>query len=66
MKVTIILFGFLLLLCLPAIGGQAADPIQSREEFAATGYMPTIAGSTMVGPGATAQTRFLAALGRRG
>jgi hypothetical protein len=54
MKVTIILFGFLLLLCLPAIGGQAADPIQSREEFAATGYMPTIAGSTMVGPGATA------------
>ena len=54
MKVTIILFGLLVLLCLPAIGGPAVNPTQSREEFAATGQMPAIAGSTMVGPGATA------------
>lgn len=54
MKVTIILFGILVLLCLPVIGGPVVSTPQSREEFAATGYMPTIAGSTMVGPGATA------------
>ena len=55
MKVAAILVGLLVLLCLPAIGGLAAgDTTQSREEFAATGYMPTIAGSAMVGAGATA------------
>lgn len=55
MKITIILFGLLMLLCLSAVGGPAvADTTQPREEFAATAYMPTIAGSPMVGAGATA------------
>jgi hypothetical protein len=55
MKVATILVGLLILLSLPAIGGPAStDATQSREEFAATGQMPTIAGSAMVGAGATA------------
>lgn len=53
MKVVIILFGFLALLYMSAIGGPVRT-IQSREEFAAIAYMPAIAGSAMVGPGATA------------
>jgi hypothetical protein len=55
MKVATILVGLLVLSSLPAIGGPAStDVTQSREEFAATGQMPTIAGSAMVGAGATA------------
>jgi hypothetical protein len=55
MKVTTILVGLLALLCLPATLRPAPwNPPQSQEEFAATGYMPAIAGSTMVGAGATA------------
>jgi hypothetical protein len=55
MRVAIILSGLLVLLALPAIGGPATtNATQSREEFAATGNMPAIAGSAMVGSGATA------------
>jgi hypothetical protein len=52
MKALILLFGCLACVCLsntlPAVG-QAA-----REEFAVTGYMPTVTGQEMVGPGSTA------------
>jgi hypothetical protein len=55
MRVAIILSGLLVLLALPAIGGPATtNATQSREEFAATGNMPAIAGSAMIGSGATA------------
>jgi len=55
MKVVIVFLGFLFLLCASAIGGPARfSEGQSREEFAAVGQMPTIAGSPMVGSGATA------------
>jgi hypothetical protein len=55
MKIAIIVLGFLALMgaSVPA----EPTPImasQSREEFMAVGQMPTIAGSPMVGPGATA------------
>ncbi len=56
MRVAIILFGVLVLLLASAIGGPTTTAArQTREEFAATGYMPTIAGSAMVGAGATAE-----------
>lgn len=56
MKVATILVGFVALMGVTAVGGPA--PIispQAREEFTAVGQMPTIAGSSMVGPGATAE-----------
>ncbi len=55
MKIATFLFGFLALVGASVPGGSA--PIaacQGREEFAATGQMPSIAGSPMVGSGATA------------
>ena len=55
MKVVIVFLGSLFLLCASAIGGPARfSESQSREEFVAVGQMPTIAGSPMVGSGATA------------
>src|SRR5262245_56198857 len=53
MKVAVISLGFLVLVWVSA-GGESAPTIQSREEFAAVAYMPTVAGSAMVGAGATA------------
>jgi len=54
MKVASILVAFLALMGVSALGGPA--PIgasQAREEFAAVGQMPSIAGSPMVGSGST-------------
>jgi hypothetical protein len=55
MKVSIIVLAFLALMGASVLAEPT--PIfssQSREQFAAVGQMPTIAGSPMVGPGATA------------
>ena len=55
MKVAIIVLGFLALMGVSVLAGPTPiNASQTREEFAAVGQMPTIAGSTMVGPGATA------------
>ena len=55
MKVAIIVLGFLALMGASVLAGPTPiNASQTREEFAAVGQMPTIAGSTMVGPGATA------------
>jgi len=56
MKFATILLGFVALMGVSAAGGPApiSSP-QAREEFTAVGQMPTIAGSQMVGPGATAE-----------
>ena len=55
MKVAIIVLGFLALMGASVLAGPTPiNASQAREEFAAVGQMPTIAGSTMVGPGATA------------
>jgi hypothetical protein len=54
MKITIIVLGFVALMGVSVL--VEPTPIvasQSREEFMAQGQMPTIAGSPMVGPGAT-------------
>ena len=53
MKVAFIGLGFLILLSLSAAGKPSVQSTQTHEELAATAYMPTIAGSAMVGPGAT-------------
>ena len=54
MKVVITFVGFLTLICASAIGGpMRVERSQSREELAAVAHMPAIAGSQMVGPGAT-------------
>jgi hypothetical protein len=54
-KILIVLLGMLALLGASAIGGPARFSVpHSREEFVAVGQMPTIAGSPMVGSGATA------------
>jgi len=55
MKVAIIVLGFLALMG-ASVPAEPAPIVasQSREEFTAVGQMPTIAGSPMVGPGATA------------
>ena len=55
MKVLPFLFGFLALVGASVLAGPAPiAALQSREEFAAVGQMPSIAGSPMVGSGATA------------
>ena len=55
MKFAIIVLGFLALMGASVLAGPTPiNASQTREEFAAVGQMPTIAGSTMVGPGATA------------
>ena len=55
MKIAIIVLGFLALMGASVLAGPTPiNASQTREEFAAVGQMPTIAGSTMVGPGATA------------
>jgi hypothetical protein len=55
MKVAIIVLAFLALVGASVLAEPAPiSALQSREEFAAVGQMPTIAGSPMVGPGATA------------
>ncbi|HEX3145944.1 MAG TPA: hypothetical protein VHQ64_18365 [Pyrinomonadaceae bacterium] len=55
MKVAIIVLGFLALMGASVLAEPTPiNASQTREEFAAVGQMPTIAGSTMVGPGATA------------
>src|SRR5580765_8765386 len=54
MKIATIVLGFLALMGASVLAEPT--PIvasQSHEEFAAVGQMPTIAGSPMVGPGAT-------------
>ena len=53
MKVVIVFLGFLSLLCASAIGVPARFSVESREEFTAVAQMPNIAGSPMVGSGAT-------------
>ena len=55
MKVLTIVLGFLALMGASVLAEPTPiSASQSREEFMAVGQMPTIAGSTMVGPGATA------------
>jgi len=55
LKVAIIVLGFLALMGASVLAEPTPiNASQAREEFAAVGQMPTIAGSTMVGPGATA------------
>jgi len=55
MKIAIIVLGFLALMGASVLAEPTPiNASQTREEFAAVGQMPTIAGSTMVGPGATA------------
>lgn len=55
MKVAIAVLGVLALLGASGLGGTAPfSASQVREEFAAVGQMPSIAGSQMVGSGATA------------
>ena len=55
MKVAIIVLGFLALVGASVLAEPTPiNASQAREEFAAVGQMPTIAGSSMVGPGATA------------
>ena len=55
MKFAIIVLGFLALMGASVLAEPTPiNASQTREEFAAVGQMPTIAGSTMVGPGATA------------
>ena len=54
MKVATIVLGFLALMGASVLAEPTPiNASQSREEFAAVGQMPTIAGSPMVGPGAT-------------
>ena len=56
MKVATLCFGFLALVGVSVLAGPAPiNALQSREEFTAVGQMPTIAGSPMVGSGATAK-----------
>ena len=56
MKVATIVLGFLALMGASVLFEPAPiDASQAREEFTAAGQMPTIAGSPMVGPGATAE-----------
>ncbi len=60
MKVATFCFGFLALVGASVLAGPAPiTALQSPEEFAAVGQMPTIAGSTMVGSGATANINIL-------
>lgn len=55
MKIATIVLGFLALVGASVLAGPAPPTApQTREEFAAVGQMPTIAGSPMVGPGSTA------------
>src|SRR3982751_4255408 len=55
MKVAIIVLGFLALMGASVLAEPTPiNASQAREECAAAGQMPAIAGSTMVGPGATA------------
>ena len=55
MKVATFCFGFLALVGVSVLAGPAPiTALQSREEFAAVGQMPSIAGSPMIGSGATA------------
>ena len=54
MKVATIVLGFIALVGASVLSEPTPTiASQSREEFAAVGQMPTIAGSPMVGPGAT-------------
>jgi hypothetical protein len=56
MKVATFLFGFLALVGAAVLAEPAPiSASQAREELIATGQMPTIAGSPMVGPGASAE-----------